>query len=127
MVCATGGGRHRNSRCARCKQLLFRSPSTRTCPLQAFSSTSGILSADADCAPLAVGDICLHPVDTIKTVQQSVSDAAGSKSATSVVGAISKIFKSGGPLGFYAGAAPYVTLDALSGCIKFAAYEACNR
>lgn len=60
-------------------------------------------------------------------MQQSVSDSVGSKSTTTVGGAISKIFKASGPLGFYAGAAPYVTLDALSGCIKFAAYEACNR
>jgi hypothetical protein len=77
--------------------------------------------------PRAVGDICLHPVDTVKTVQQSVSETAGGKSSTTLVGAISKIFKAGGLFGFYAGAAPYVTLDALSGCIKFATYEACNR
>ena len=78
----------------------------------------------------AVGDICLHPVDTIKTVQQSVAQSASAaveKGGTTVLGAIRSILAKNGPLGFYAGAAPYVTLDGLSGCIKFAAYEACNR
>ncbi|EKX33184.1 hypothetical protein GUITHDRAFT_120626 [Guillardia theta CCMP2712] len=72
----------------------------------------------------AVGDLALHPIDTIKTVQQSA--AAGSPSA-SIFGACSKIMREGGGLGgFYAGVGPYVTFDSLAGCVKFAAYEVCK-
>jgi hypothetical protein len=63
--------------------------------------------------------MALHPVDTVKTIQQL--DGA------TMAGAARSIVKKSGPLGLYAGVGPYVTLDALSGCVKFAAYEACNR
>jgi hypothetical protein len=47
----------------------------------------------------AVADVVVHPIDTIKTVQQ-----AGRRSPTNTIaGAIGLILKKSGPLGFYNG------------------------
>ncbi|GAB5029597.1 s-adenosylmethionine carrier 1 [Nannochloropsis oceanica] len=65
----------------------------------------------------AMGDLAMHPIDTIKTVQQAAP------AGLSIVKACGKILKDMGPIGFYAGVVPYVTMDGLSGAIKFATYE----
>lgn len=65
----------------------------------------------------ALADLVMHPIDTIKTVQQALP------AGVSVAGACRKILKDGGPMGFYKGVVPYVTMDGLSGAIKFATYE----
>jgi len=60
----------------------------------------------------------MHPVDTIKTVQQAAS------TALSVGAACRKILGGpGGWLGFYQGVGPYVLADGLAGAVKFATYE----
>jgi hypothetical protein len=65
----------------------------------------------------AIGDFSMHPVDTIKILQQT------SKSALTVVQAAVQIFKNGGIAGFYPGVLPYMAADGLSGAIKFATFE----
>ena len=69
----------------------------------------------------AAGDLALHPIDTIKTIQQA------SHISMSMFGACKKIVQDLGPFGFYAGVAPYVTMDGLAGSIKFATYEAAKK
>lgn len=65
----------------------------------------------------AFGDLCLHPIDTIKTVQQA------SSIPISITKATSQIFKNGGLAGFYQGVVPYLLGDGLSGAVKFATFE----
>jgi len=65
----------------------------------------------------AFGDFFMHPVDTIKTMQQA------STSVISIPEACKRIFKESGALGFYAGVGPYVLGDGLAGAVKFATYE----
>jgi len=58
----------------------------------------------------------MHPVDTVKTVQQA--------SGLSIKQAIASVAKSGKGVGaFYEGIVPYAIADGLSGAVKFAAYE----
>eukprot|EP00584_Thalassiosira_punctigera_P008949 CAMPEP_0172545178 /NCGR_PEP_ID=MMETSP1067-20121228/15165_1 /TAXON_ID=265564 ORGANISM="Thalassiosira punctigera, Strain Tpunct2005C2" /NCGR_SAMPLE_ID=MMETSP1067 /ASSEMBLY_ACC=CAM_ASM_000444 /LENGTH=399 /DNA_ID=CAMNT_0013331877 /DNA_START=91 /DNA_END=1290 /DNA_ORIENTATION=- len=66
-----------------------------------------------------IGDIALHPVDCIKTLQQSDAGAG-----LSLVGASRKIMADQGVGGFYSGLGTYVTADGGAGAIKFATYEA---
>lgn len=62
------------------------------------------------------GDVAMHPVDTVKTVQQASGMSLGS--------AIRSIAKRPNPIGaFYEGVVPYATADGLSGAVKFATYE----
>ena len=65
----------------------------------------------------AIGDFSMHPVDTIKILQQT------SKTALTVLEAARQIFKNGGIGGFYPGVLPYMVADGLSGAIKFATFE----
>jgi solute carrier family 25 S-adenosylmethionine transporter 26 len=65
-----------------------------------------------------IGDILLHPVDCIKTLQQS-NEGAG----LSLLGASRKIMADSGPPGFYSGLGTYVTADGGAGALKFATYE----
>ena len=62
----------------------------------------------------AAGTVALHPIDTIKTVQQT---------GLSLGPACSKIWTRGGPAAFYDGVTPYVLGDGLSSAVKFAVYE----
>lgn len=71
----------------------------------------------------AVGDLAVHPFDTIKTMTQSSSTGE----ASTFMGASRQILRETGPLGFYAGVGPFVLLDSLSGCIKFGVYELCKQ
>lgn len=62
------------------------------------------------------GDMAMHPVDTVKTVQQA--------SGMGLMAAIRSISKGPNPVGaFYEGVIPYCVADGLSGAVKFAAYE----
>ena len=66
-----------------------------------------------------IGDASMHPIDCIKTLQQSVEG-----SGLNMVSAAKKIFADGGINGFYSGLGTYVISDGLAGSIKFATYEA---
>jgi len=65
-----------------------------------------------------IGDAALHPVDCLKTLQQS-NEGAG----LSLLGAGKQIYKTSGIGGFYSGLGTYVISDGGAGCIKFATYE----
>ena len=82
----------------------------------------------------------MHPIDTIKTVQQAAPAVSvwsmdiyattcpfafaclpihyHNPQGMSVINACRKILHDMGPIGFYAGVVPYVTMDGLSGAIK---------
>ena len=62
----------------------------------------------------AAGTVALHPIDTIKTVQQPV---------LSLGPACAKIWNRGKLGAFYDGVTPYVLGDGLSSAVKFAVYE----
>ena len=62
-----------------------------------------------------VGDASLHPVDCIKTLQQSTEGTG-----LTMIGAGRKIFKDFGIGGFYQGLGTYVISDGGAGAIKFA-------
>lgn len=66
----------------------------------------------------AFGVTIMHPVDTIKTLQQS-----GEGMGLNMIQATNKIMKDGGLGALYSGLGPYVTSDALAGGLKFATYE----
>ena len=65
----------------------------------------------------ALGDFLMHPIDTIKIVQQSGKNTGG---LFQVAG---QIFKESGLAGFYPGVTAYVIGDGLSGAVKFASFE----
>jgi len=65
-----------------------------------------------------IGDIAMHPVDCIKTLQQS-NEGVG----LNMLQASSRILKTQGLGGFYKGLGTYVTADGIAGSIKFATYE----
>lgn len=74
------------------------------------------------CGALATifGDFIMHPIDTIKIVQQ----ASGVGSELSFLGAAKKILSGpSGIFGFYNGVLPYLAADGCSGAIKFATFE----
>jgi len=56
----------------------------------------------------ALGDLSLHPIDTIKTTQQT------SEVVQSMFAVAKKIWKSSGIKGFYPGVVPYVAGDGVS-------------
>lgn len=64
----------------------------------------------------AVGDFVMHPIDTIKVMQQ----AGG---GLTIIETAKAILAKSGPLGFYQGVVPYITADGLSGAVKFATFE----
>lgn len=72
----------------------------------------------AGAAATMLGDTILHPIDCIKTLQQS-NEGAG----LGLLGASRSIMKKSGPVGFYSGLGTYVTADGGAGALKFAAYE----
>eukprot|EP00568_Trieres_chinensis_P006852 CAMPEP_0183299012 /NCGR_PEP_ID=MMETSP0160_2-20130417/5850_1 /TAXON_ID=2839 ORGANISM="Odontella Sinensis, Strain Grunow 1884" /NCGR_SAMPLE_ID=MMETSP0160_2 /ASSEMBLY_ACC=CAM_ASM_000250 /LENGTH=380 /DNA_ID=CAMNT_0025461153 /DNA_START=59 /DNA_END=1198 /DNA_ORIENTATION=- len=69
-----------------------------------------------------VGDAMLHPIDCVKTLQQS-NDGAG----LGLIGAASKIWADGGVGGFYSGLGTYIVADGGAGAVKFATYEAIKK
>jgi len=69
-----------------------------------------------------IGDIALHPIDCIKTFQQS-NNGMG----FTMVGATKHILQNHGIGGLFNGLGPYVLSDACAGAIKFASYEALKR
>ena len=78
---------------------------------------SGLQLCLAGAFATAIGDFALHPVDTVKVVQQASGTRMG------VFAAIKEIWKTQGIKGFYQGLTPYLVSDASSGAVKFAAFE----
>jgi len=66
----------------------------------------------------AFGVTIMHPIDTIKTLQQSDAGLG-----MGIFQATNQIAKNGGVGAFYSGLGPYVTSDAIAGALKFASYE----
>lgn len=64
------------------------------------------------------GVVVMHPVDTIKTLQQSTGGAG-----LSMIAASNKILKDGGIGAMYSGLGPYLASDGSAGALKFATYE----
>jgi solute carrier family 25 S-adenosylmethionine transporter 26 len=79
---------------------------------------SGSEMAAAGAFATAFGVVIMHPVDTIKTLQQSAEGAG-----LNMVQASSRIMKNGGMGAMYSGLGPYVTADGMAGALKFASYE----
>jgi len=79
---------------------------------------SGSEMAVAGAAATVFGVTVMHPIDTIKTLQQS---SAGS--GLNMLQASSKIMQDGGVGAMYSGLGPYVTSDGFAGALKFATYE----
>jgi hypothetical protein len=71
--------------------------------------------AAAGMAATVFGVTVMHPIDTIKTLQQSSAGAG-----LSIFQAGNKIMKDGGFSAMYSGLGPYVTSDGLAGALKFA-------
>jgi hypothetical protein len=61
------------------------------------------------------GVTVMHPVDTIKTLQQSTEGMG-----LNMIQAGNKILKDGGIGALYSGLGPYVTSDGCAGALKFA-------
>lgn len=76
---------------------------------------SGSEMAVAGAAATVFGVTVMHPIDTIKTLQQS---SAGS--GLNMLQASSKIMQDGGVGAMYSGLGPYVTSDGFAGALKFA-------
>jgi len=74
--------------------------------------------AVAGAVATALGVTVMHPIDTIKTLQQSNAGAG-----MSIIAASKKIVKDGGFGSLYSGLGPYVSSDACAGALKFASYE----
>jgi len=66
-----------------------------------------------------IGDASMHPIDCIKTLQQSNAGAG-----LNMISASKQIWKESGIGGFYFGMGTYVTTDGCAGALKFATYEA---
>jgi hypothetical protein len=64
-----------------------------------------------------IGDFVMHPIDTIKVVQQTSAQSIGFLSAANA------IVTAKGLLGFFPGVIPYLACDGISGAIKFASFE----
>ena len=76
--------------------------------------SSGEMAA-AGAFATAFGVTLVHPIDTIKTLQQS-SEGMG----LNMLQATNKIMKNGGFTALYSGLGPYVTSDGCAGALKFA-------
>mmetsp|Transcript_13121 Transcript_13121/g.19121 ORF Transcript_13121/g.19121 Transcript_13121/m.19121 type:complete len:365 (+) Transcript_13121:165-1259(+) len=79
---------------------------------------SSLQMAGAGAFATAFGVVIVHPVDTIKTLQQSTEGAG-----LNILAATSKILKDGGIPALYSGLGPYVVSDGCAGALKFATYE----
>ena len=69
----------------------------------------------AGAAATVFGVVIMHPVDTIKTLQQTTAGAG-----LNMLAASNKIMKDGGFGALYSGLGPYVTSDGCAGALKFA-------
>mmetsp|Transcript_8167 Transcript_8167/g.11777 ORF Transcript_8167/g.11777 Transcript_8167/m.11777 type:complete len:382 (+) Transcript_8167:45-1190(+) len=65
-----------------------------------------------------VGDLAVHPVDCIKTLQQSNIGMG-----LNLLQATQKLWQNYGIAGFYAGINVIIPSDVIGGCIKFSVYE----
>lgn len=75
------------------------------------------LMAAGSCATV-LADMSMHPMDCIKTLQQSDTGAG-----LSLVTAAQYLWTSSGVAGFYHGFLTYATTDAAGGALKFAVWE----
>ena len=89
------------------KSVEVAAPTTRTL-------SNGEMAA-AGAAATVFGVTIMHPVDTIKTLQQSTEGAG-----LNMIQASQKILKDGGIPAMYSGLGPYVTSDGMAGAFKFA-------
>lgn len=80
--------------------------------------SSGEMAA-AGAFATAFGVTIMHPVDTVKTLQQSTEGMG-----LNMLQATRKITTDGGIGALYSGLGPYVTSDGCAGALKFATYEA---
>ena len=85
---------------------------SRKAPIAAVESTIVDL-AIAGALAAVVGDVVLHPIDCIKTIQQS--DAGF---GLNLVDASKYIWKNFGIQGFYSGLAPYLAGDSIGSAVK---------
>lgn len=85
-------------------------PPTSVLPLWKLAFAGGVATM--------LGDSAMHPMDCIKTLQQS-DEGLG----LSLVQASQYIWSHSGPGGFYRGLATYLFSDGMGGALKFAAYE----
>lgn len=76
--------------------------------------SGGEMALAGACATV-FGVTIMHPVDTIKTLQQSTEGMG-----LNMIQAGSKILKDGGMGAMYSGLGPYVTSDGMAGALKFA-------
>jgi len=83
-----------------------------------FRELSSMEMAAAGAISTAFGVTIMHPVDTIKTLQQSTEGMG-----LNMIVAANKIIKKGGFGALYSGLGPYVTSDGCAGALKFATYE----
>jgi len=83
------------------------------------TQTSLVKLALAGAVATMIGDAAMHPIDCIKTLQQSNAGIG-----LNMAGAARKIFADSGAGGFYSGLGTYVTSDGVAGSLKFATYEA---
>lgn len=87
--------------------------------LEKKAKLSSLELAVAGAVATMIGDTAMHPVDCLKTLQQS-NEGAG----LNMIAAGRKIYKTSGIGGFYSGLGTYVISDGGAGAIKFATYEA---
>jgi solute carrier family 25 S-adenosylmethionine transporter 26 len=83
---------------------------------------SGLQLALAGAVATMVGDVSMHPIDCIKTLQQS-NEGIG----LSMLAAAQMIWKTKHFAGFFSGLNVYMISDGLGGALKFATYETLKR
>jgi len=106
-------------------KVIRKTPSKGSVAKEEKTEKRKLTSFDLACAgslATMIGDAALHPVDCIKTLQQSTEGTG-----LSMVGASKKIMKDFGIGGFYSGLGTYVLSDGGAGAIKFATYEAAKQ
>ena len=99
-------------------KVIRKTPSKGSVAKEEKTEKRKLTSFDLACAgslATMIGDAALHPVDCIKTLQQSTEGTG-----LSMVGASKKIMKDFGIGGFYSGLGTYVLSDGGAGAIKFA-------
>lgn len=96
--------------------------SEATAPASGGGGLSLLDLAVAGSVATMIGDAALHPVDCLKTLQQS-NEGAG----LSLLGAGRQIYRTSGVGGFYSGLGTYVAGDGGAGAVKFATYEFLKR
>ena len=114
-ACSTNAS---SSFCSSSSSSSSSSPSSaKQAPLKKMPATTFDLAV-AGALSTMIGDSVMHPIDCIKTLQQSAGNGH-----LSLFGAAATILKQQGIGGFYQGLGTYVLSDGLAGSIKFATFE----